>query len=134
MVKIRENKILETKNILVIDDDKLICKVIYDIITKKFSSISVETVDNGNEALEKIKSNNYDLIFLDINLGNERASGLEILKKIKNINAEQNVYMITGYSVEDETEQIIRDNSIGLLYKPFRLSELVKIIQKFLKV
>ena len=123
---------MSDKSILVVDDEDSIRQMMCEMITRKFNNISVESVNNGIEALEKIKSVNYDLIFLNINLGNESINGLEVLKRTKEIRLKQKVYMITGYTVEEETEKIVKNNALGVLHKPFKLNSLYKIIENYI--
>ena len=120
------------KNILIIDDDKNITYAMSEIITKILDYVSVEIAHSSNEAFEKIKPNNFDLIFLDINLGEKDIDGLEILKQIKKIYPNQKIYMITGFSINEETESFIEKNSLGLFLKPFRLKKLVNIVREVL--
>ena len=122
---------MSDKSILVVDDQESICQMMSELITRKFNNISVESVNNGLEAIEKIKSGNYDLIFLDIHLGDEDINGWEVLKRIKEIRPDQKVYMITGYAVEEETEKIVENNALGILHKPFKLNRLYEIIENY---
>ena len=122
---------MNNKSILIVDDEVSIRKVMQEMITRKFSNVSVETVSSGEKAIEKMESNNYDLVFLDINLGEGNIDGIETLKKIKEIKSEQNVYMMTGYWIENEKENIIENNSLGLIRKPFKLEKLYEIIEKY---
>ena len=123
---------MSDKNILVVDDEDSIRQMMCEIITRKFSNVSVESVSSGEEALEKIKSVSYDLIFLDIHLGDERINRLEVLKRIKEIRPEQKVYMITGYAVEEETKKILENNALGVLHKPFKINSLYEIIENYI--
>ncbi len=120
---------MKDKNILVVDDEGSIRQMMFEAITRKFINISVISVSSGEEALEKIKSVNYDLIFLDIHLGDESINGSEVLKLIKEIRPKQKVYMITGYAIEEEIEKVLKNNALGILYKPFKLNSLYKIIK-----
>ncbi|MFC1562716.1 response regulator, partial [candidate division KSB1 bacterium] len=81
------------KKILIVEDYESIHQVMSENITRKFVNISVEFVLSGEEAIEKIKSGNYDLILLDIDLGEGMMNGLDALKHIKKIKSDQNVYM-----------------------------------------
>ena len=123
---------MSDKSILVVDDEDSIRQMMCEMITIKFSNVSVVSVSSGEEALEKIKSVNYDLILLDINLGDESINGLEVLKRTKEIRPEQKVYMITGYTVEEETEKIVKNNALGVLHKPFKLNSLYEIIENYI--
>ena len=59
--------------------------------------------------------------------------GVDVLQRIKEIRPEQNVYMLTGYTVIDEKEKIIENNAIGVLHKPFKTEKLFDIIDMTLK-
>lgn len=122
---------MSDKKILVVGDEGSIRQMMREMITRKFSNISVETVSSGEKAIEKIKSNSYDLIFMDINLGEGRMDGIETMKHIKEIKPNQNVYMMSGYWVEDEMKSIVENNTLGLLRKPFKLEKLFEIIEKY---
>ena len=69
---------------------------------------------------------------MDIHLGDESINRLEVLKRIKEIKPEQKVYMITGYTVEEETEKILKNNALGILHKPFKLNRLYEIIENYI--
>jgi len=131
---------MKSYNVLVVDDDEMIRKLLYDILSRfspetvcnkiknYYTDVSVKCVESSEAAIKEIKRNNYNLILLDIHLGEEKANGVETLKSIREIKPEQNVYMITGYPVEDEENRIINKNALGTLNKPFKLERLSGII------
>ena len=121
-------------NVLLTEDITSVQKMMYNMITRLFSNITVKSVFNYEDAIQAVKSNSYELIFLDINLGRGRKSGVDVLKKIKEIKPEQNVYMITGYPVNEEDKEIIEENSLGILEKPFELKELTGIINSVINL
>lgn len=79
--------------ILIADDEKEIVKLLKDRFIAK--GHSVNTAYEGKEALELIKSNIYDLVFLDHNM--PELTGLELLRYIKQNNLKSKVAIITGY-------------------------------------
>jgi two-component system, chemotaxis family, chemotaxis protein CheY len=67
------------KSIMVVDDSKVVRKLILNILSKRdFSCIEAE---NGIEALEKLVANKVDLIISDLNM--PKMSGLELVKTIR---------------------------------------------------
>ena len=80
-----------------------------------------------------IKSNEFDLVFMDINLGESNTGGVKALELIKEINPSQKVYMITGYPIDDNEQKIIENLAEGVLEKPFKLEELSGVISKLVK-
>ena len=126
-------------NILVVDDEEIICQMMKSVITEIISDIlstdiSVKCVNSSKEAIDEVKSNNYHLIFLDINLGVGEVNGIETLKMIKQIKPEQVVYMNTGYPVDDKAERIIEKHALGILHKPYRIPKLIQAIKDSLKI
>ena len=59
-------------------------------------------------------------------------NGIKTLEKIKEIKAEQKVYMMTGYPIGYNDDKIIKENALGVLEKPFELKELSGIIDNYL--
>ena len=68
-----------SKRVLVVDDEKLIVKGIRFSLEQ--DNMEVDCAYDGEEALEKARENNYDMILLDIMLPEE--DGLSILKKLR---------------------------------------------------
>ena len=69
--------------ILLVDDHKLFCKSLKVILEMDEKIDIVDICTNQNEILPFIEENNYDVILLDINLGNlSEESGLDIAKQI----------------------------------------------------
>ena len=52
---------MEIKNILVADDNESMRKMMYEIITREFDNISVVIASNGEEVIDKVKKEKYDL-------------------------------------------------------------------------
>ncbi len=102
--------------ILVVEDNtetQLIIKVnlrdIYD----------VELTDNIDDAISLIKNNNFDLVLLDINLGNSD-DGRDILDMIKKEPEYSNipVIIITAYDIDDDEKDLLMRLSCDYLEKP----------------
>ena len=121
---------MKNYNLLVVEDIDSVRLMICRMITRLFNNIDVVSLDNGEDAVYEVQSNTFGLIFLDVNLGAGGINGIETLMKIKEINPDQNVYMVTGYSITEEQNKIINANSLGILKKPFQLEELSDIINK----
>ena len=102
--------------ILVVEDNtetQLIIKVnlrnIYD----------VEITDNIDDAISLIKNNNFDLVLLDINLGNSD-DGRDVLNMIKKEPDYSNlpVIIITAYDIDDDEKDLLMKLSCDYLEKP----------------
>jgi two-component system response regulator HydG len=80
--------------ILIIDDDKDLCKVLSTFLTKK--DYIVEVAHTGEEGIRMLRDREFDLILCDYRLPD--ITGVEALRKIKVINPKAAVVIITGYS------------------------------------
>ena len=80
--------------ILIIDDDATDQKLIKRAVKNLDVEGEFETAETGDEGLNKVGLFQPDVVFLDVNLPQE--SGFEIHKKIKAINAELPIILLTG--------------------------------------
>ncbi|MBI4972872.1 MAG: response regulator, partial [Candidatus Omnitrophica bacterium] len=69
------------KNILVIDDDGMVTKSLCELLNK--TGFSADALDNGFDAIEKIKDTHIDLVVVDIRM--PEIDGVETVKRIKEI-------------------------------------------------
>lgn len=91
----------------------------------------VETANNGNDALDLIYQNNYDIVFLDENMPG--LSGLETLLRIKNIKPDVPVVMITKNEAEEIMEEAIGSKIADYLIKPVNPNQILLSIKKNLE-
>lgn len=92
---------------------------------------SVDIVTNGEDALELISQNQYDLILLDEMMTG--MGGLETLSRIKEINPAIPVVMITKNEEEALMEEAIGSKISDYLLKPIKPHQVLMICKKFLE-
>jgi YesN/AraC family two-component response regulator len=104
------------RQILVVDDDRSIHKVMEMILRDSFDLMFVE---DAKKALDLIFFNGktFDLILLDIVM--PKMDGLELLRKIREINLWIPVMIITAYSSHDRAKEACNLNVAGYIEKPF---------------
>ena len=90
----------------------------------------VKTVTNGADAIDLIKSNYFDLVFLDENMPG--LTGLETLVEIKNFNSEIPVVLITKNEEEYLMEEAIGKKIADYLIKPVNPKQILLTIKKIL--
>ena len=115
--------------ILVVEDEK----DLNNIITKhlKKNNFSVDSVFNGEEALEYLDYGTYDLIILDIML--PKVNGYEVIKKLRENKNETAVLILTA---RDSIEDKIKGLDLGAddyLIKPFDFGELLARIRALVR-
>ena len=114
--------------ILIVDDEKEIVELLKDRVIAK--GHSVNTAYDGKEAMELIKSNSYDLIFLDHNMPG--LTGLELLRYVKQNNLKPKIAIITAYEEIDEFF-MKRLGADEYLTKPVKMKDIDDIIDKYSK-
>ncbi|MBP7764250.1 MAG: sigma-54 dependent transcriptional regulator [Deltaproteobacteria bacterium] len=114
--------------ILIVDDDKLLQKSLFNILSEKYDAT---VVGSGEEALQYLARNNTDLVLLDIKLPG--MDGVEVLKKIREQGLEVSVIMMTAF---EDVKTVITSMKMGAfdyLVKPLDIEELEVIVEKALE-
>ncbi len=114
------------QSILVIDDDKDICLVLSKFLSK--NSYNVSIAYSGEEGLRQLRTNDYDLILCDYKLPD--LTGIELLQKIKILNSQVAVIIITGYSDVKTAVETFRYGANDYVTKPLYPDELLVTIQE----
>lgn len=104
--------------ILLVDDHKLFCKSLKVILEMDEKIDLVDTCSNQNELFQLIEKNSYDVILLDLNLGNlSEESGLDIAKQILKNNSDEKIVMLTGYNKAIYEYEAIKIETKGFIDK-----------------
>jgi len=115
--------------ILIIDDEEGIRKTFSIILNKE--GYSTYTAHNYPSALEKLNTEQFDLVFTDILLGTY--SGINILKDIKSMNRSCPVIMITGEPNIDTASASVRLGAFDYVPKPIKRDTLLRITKHALR-
>lgn len=113
------------KRILVVDDDVMNLKRTKLILEKHYELVLVKS---GEEALDKVESENLDLILLDIAMPG--MSGIETFKRMKEDQVEIPVIFLTASGDEDDVVAAISLGAVNYLKKPFLPKDLLERIAK----
>ena len=94
----------------------------------KFLQLEVTWVENGEEAVKKIKEKSYYLVLVDVHMSD--ITGLEVLKQMKALRPDQRVVILSdgpdpSYAVERKAFQ---DGAIECLSRPVELSDIDRIL------
>jgi two-component system, NtrC family, response regulator PilR len=109
--------------VLVVDDEESI-REFFEIMLKR-EGYEVLTASNGIKALELLKNQPVDLIISDIQM--PEMSGLELLGKVKEIDPEMVMVMITAFGSTETAVEAMKLGAYDYILKPFKIDE-VKII------
>ena len=120
------------KNILIVEDDLVLCLIIAKYLKKQ--GYRIETTTNGIEALDYLQSTNTlpDLILSDIMM--PYMNGIELLNKIKQDKKLENITVFAITALEEEMIPTKAENGFDqIIKKPFSLLELCNEIEKELQ-
>jgi two-component system nitrogen regulation response regulator NtrX len=116
--------------ILIIEDEVSIRRVLTKILSEESDSYIVEDAENGIQGLEKIKSNDYDLVLCDIKM--PKMDGVEVLEAVKKIKPEIPMVMISGHGDMETAIQTMRLGAFDYISKPPDLNRLLNTVRNAL--
>lgn len=121
--------IQDSARILVVDDEKKMCDSLQTLLSK--AGYQVTTVVKGEEAIQKIDKNVFDLVITDIKM--PRVDGLDILKAARHKDEDALVILMTGYASLESAITAINEGAYDYLMKPIEFSDLKLTIQRALE-
>ncbi|MCK5077351.1 MAG: response regulator [Calditrichia bacterium] len=124
-----EEKLVSKINMLVIEDEVNVKNVVVKILSKY--KLKVEAVENGTDALNLAKENDFNLILMDLNLPD--ITSYELLEKLKELRPESKIILMTGYSDEKEIQELIDKGANDFIFKPFDANALYSRIWNLYK-
>ena len=119
---------MRTMKILWTDDEIEVLKPHIIFLTEK--GYEIDTCSNGNDTVDLVRNNPYDLILLDEHMPG--LSGIETLKQIKEVRPEIPVIMITKSEEEDIMEAAIGSQIADYLIKPVKPNQILLALKKTL--
>jgi len=123
---------MESKNanILIIEDEEKVRSTLFDILTSHGHRVSAAS--QGSEGIELFKHNDFDIVFTD--LGMPGISGWQVAQKIKKINPQVPVAVITGWQIQMD-ESMVRKRGVDVIVdKPFKIEQILNLVQKGVEI
>jgi DNA-binding NtrC family response regulator len=120
---------MEKAKILVVDDEESMCKFM-EIMLKK-EGYFVTTSQNSHSALQRIKSENYDLVIADLMM--PEMSGLELLSQVKAVNPDLDFIVMTAFASVDSAIEALKTGAFDYITKPFKVDEIKIAVKKSLQ-
>lgn len=116
----------EHRRVLIVDDEVTVTRVLASGLRRSSGHYQVETATSGEEALEKIRQQSYDVVVTDYKMPG--ISGLDLAREIRRISPATAVVLMTAYGTS-ELRASVHEIGVEYLDKPFpidRLRELVR--------
>jgi PAS domain S-box-containing protein len=115
--------------ILVVDDNNINQLVASEILKK--SGCEVDIAGNGMEAIEKVKNNKYDIIFMDIQM--PKMDGVTATREIKKLKIKDlaPIIAMTAYSMKEDKERFLLGGMDDYLPKPIKAENLINKVKEW---
>lgn len=117
---------MQRHNILVVDDEKNILRVVST--TLKDGDYSVDTARSSEDAIEKFNQNQYDLIITDLKLPG--IAGMYLLEYIKSRDPDIPVVIITAFGTIENAIEAMKKGAFNYLTKPINADELLTVVKE----
>ncbi len=114
--------------ILVVDDELIIGKAFEKAFEKHSDSYEVVYVSSGEEALERLAAEAFDLVFTDLKMPG--MDGIEVIRRTKELRPGTDVVMMTGFSTVESAVDAMKYGALDYILKPFTQAELFGIVRK----
>ena len=115
-----------TKRVFIVDDDRDHAESIADILSIR--NYEVEIAFSGEQGAARFREADFDLVLMDVKLPG--MNGVETFFEFRKIRPGAKVMMMTAYSVEQLVVQAVENGALGVLRKPFAVSDLLETLEK----
>lgn len=121
---------IENAKILITDDSILARKQLKDIISTLGSPVFIEAVD-GQDAIDKYKESNPDLVFLDIVM--PKKDGNAAIREFMEFDSEANIIIASSVGTQSQLKLALEAGAKDFIQKPLDKDQVVKVVSKFLE-
>ncbi len=112
--------------ILVVDDNQDLLETFAMILKRR--GYHVQTAVNGSSAVNKFKEQNFDVTLMDIVM--PEMDGVDAFKKIKEIQPEAPIILMTAYSDEELIQSAKDEGAHQIMHKPIHIDQLIALINE----
>jgi CheY-like chemotaxis protein len=131
MVELEEQMEMKAMRVLIVEDEKINAMVIEAMLGK--IGHDVHLADNGRQALQKAGQQEFDLIFMDIQM--PELDGLETTQAIRTTALERNrrvpIIALTAHAMKGDRERFMAAGMDGYLVKPVDINRLLEVLERF---
>ncbi len=115
--------------VLIVEDEKAQRMVLAgDLKSRGFNVLESESVEN---AVDVISANTVDVVLSDLKM--QGASGIDLMRKLKNINPEISVIIMTAYATVETAVEAMKVGAYDFITKPYNLDEIEIIINRVIE-
>ena len=120
---------MKTRPVLIVDDEKNIRLTVYQSLES--IGLDTDTAMHGEEALAKLKANDYSLILLDLKMPG--MDGMQVLRRIRELRPAVRVIVITAYGTVESAVEAMKLGTVDFVQKPFASEEIRALVSRVLR-
>lgn len=113
-------------NILIVDDEEIVRYTLGEIL--QMIGHSPDHAEDGQDGLRAIQDTPYDAAFIDIRMPG--MGGIDLLRQALAIQPQLSIIVMSGHGDAETRREAIQAGAFSFLYKPFRLKEVIDIIER----
>jgi two-component system response regulator PilR (NtrC family) len=113
-------------SILAVDDDVNMLAMLEKFL--KRAGYTVDTTPDSMKAMSLVDEKNYDIVITDIQM--PRATGMDLLKRIKELQKDTMVIMITAFGSVDSAVNAMKAGAYDYVSKPFNIDEILALLER----
>ncbi len=121
---------MSEKSILVADDEQEICDLLEEMLHNE--GYRVFLAQNGKEALDVYKNNQYDIDFVVLDMIMPNMGAADTYVELQSINPAIKVLLSSGYGADQRTSELLSRGCKGFIQKPFNMKSLSEKIEEIL--
>jgi CheY-like chemotaxis protein len=121
---------LSDKRVLIVENDPINMLIARKFLEDRFE---VDSSFSGEKALEMITEKAYDVVIMDINLGEDTLDGIEAMKRIREMPDREStgVFAITSYAMPEDKDRFLELGFDEYFAKPYDKNILIQAIEAF---
>lgn len=105
------------------------------VLRKMLSNFEVDIATTGNEGMDKASQKDYDLVLMDINLGDPEKDGIHYMHELRNTPkyANKPIVAVTAYAMSGDRERFMEEGFDEYFSKPVEKLRLILFLEKHKK-
>lgn len=124
-----DSPIDEPPRVLVVDDEKFIRDILADFLGME--GYVVRTAQDGTSAISELGRARYDLVISDLKM--PKMGGLELLQEVAKAHPDTVTVIMTGFGTVETAIDAMKRGAYDYILKPFKVEEIIHIVQRGLE-
>jgi two-component system response regulator HydG len=112
--------------VFIVDDDRDLAESLAEVLEAR--GFEVELAFTGEDGVARVGERDFDMVFMDVKLPG--MNGVESFFAIKALRPGARVMLMTGYGVEELLERAVASGALGVLHKPFAMTEALAVLDR----